>query len=101
MDLLLDGWRALLLGAGRGLGGAAALALSGEHVSVALVARTRETVEECARLCRGAGAPKAVAIAADATVPAEVERAIQQAAAELGGLDILVTLVGGSQPGGT
>jgi len=101
MDLQLEGSRALLLGGGRGLGGAAALALSEEQASVALVARTRKAVEERARLCREAGAPKAVAIAADATVAAELERAIREAASALGGLDILVTLVGGSQPGGT
>jgi 3-oxoacyl-[acyl-carrier protein] reductase len=101
MDLQISGWRALLLGASRGLGGAAAVALAKEGASVAIIARTRETVEERARLCREAGARKAVAIAADATVASDLERAIQQAAAELGGLDVLVTLVGGSQPGGT
>lgn len=101
MDLQLSGWRALLIGAGRGLGGAAAVALAKEGASVAIVARTRETVEERAKLCRAEGARKAVAIAADATVADELERAIREAAGQLGGLDALVTLVGGSQPGGT
>jgi 3-oxoacyl-[acyl-carrier protein] reductase len=101
MDLQLSGWRTLLIGAGRGLGGAAAIALSREEASVALVARTRQTVEERARLCRAAGARQAVAIAADATIPAELERAVREAGEQLGGLDALVTLVGGSQPGGT
>ena len=101
MDLQLSGKRALLLGAGRGLGGAAAVAMAGERCSVAVVARTREAVKERAQLCREAGAPKAVGIAADATDAAQLERAVAQAASELGGLDILVTLVGGSQPGGT
>ena len=40
MDLELSGRRALLIGAGRGLGGAAAVALARERASVALVART-------------------------------------------------------------
>ena len=62
MDLHVKGWRTLLLGAGRGLGGAAALALAKEGASVAVVARTRETVEERARLCREAGAQQAIAI---------------------------------------
>lgn len=101
MDLGLTGRRILLLGAGRGLGGAAAVALSRERASVALVARTREAVEERARLCRDAGAPRAVAITADATDPAQLESAVCDAASALGGLDVLVTLVGGSQPGGT
>src|SRR5438105_6853061 len=101
MDLQLSGKRALLLGAGRGLGGAAAMAMAGDRCSVAVVARTREAVEERAALCRKAGAPKAVAIAADASDAGQLEGAVAQAGSELGGLDILVTLVGGSQPGGT
>jgi 3-oxoacyl-[acyl-carrier protein] reductase len=100
VDLQLDGWRTLLIGAGRGLGGAAAVALSSEGASVAIVARTREAVEERARLCRAAGARQAVAITADATIAADLERAVRQAGEQLGGLDALVTLVGGSQPGG-
>lgn len=101
MDLELEGWRVLLLGAGRGLGGAAAVALAREKASIAVVARTRTAVDERARLCREAGAPRAVAIAADARDPDQLARAVQDAASALGGLDALVTLVGGSQPGGT
>jgi 3-oxoacyl-[acyl-carrier protein] reductase len=99
MDLELGGWRVLLVGAGRGLGGAAAVALSRENASVAIVARTRSAVEERARLCVDAGATRAAAIAADATDPEQLARAVHEAAAALGGLDALVTLVGGSQPG--
>lgn len=101
MDLQMTGWRALLIGAGRGLGGAAAVSLSREGVGVAVVARTRAAVEERARLCREAGSPRAVAIAADATDPGQLERAVDEAASALGGLDVLVNSVGGSQPGGT
>src|SRR5256885_3554124 len=101
MDLGLGGRRALLVGAGRGLGAAYARALAREGCSVALVARTRASVEERAAECRREGAPKAVAIAADAAVPEGIAGAVQTAAGELGGLDVLVTLVGGSEPGGT
>lgn len=101
MDLQLSGKAALLVGAGRGIGGAAALELSREGCAVAVVARTPQAVEERARLCRGAGAPRAVGIAADATSPQDLARAVERAAGELGRLDLLVTLVGGSQPGGT
>lgn len=100
MDLELEGWRALLLGAGRGLGGATAIALAREKASVAVVARTRETVEAKARACRDAGATTALGIAADVTNPGELEGAVRESAAAMGGLDALVTFVGGSQPGG-
>src|SRR5258705_208266 len=72
-----------------------------ERAKIALVARTREDVESRARECEAAGAERALPIAADATDPAQLDAAIEQAAAQLGGLDGLVTLVGGSQPGGT
>lgn len=101
MDLDLVGRRALLIGAGRGLGGAAAMAMAREGASVAVVARTREAVEERARACRAAGAPEAFGVVADATDAAHLARAIRESAAALGGLDILVTLVGGSLLGGT
>jgi 3-oxoacyl-[acyl-carrier protein] reductase len=42
-----------------------------------------------------------VGIVADATDAAHLARAIRESAAAFGGLDILVTLVGSSQPGGT
>jgi len=101
MDLELEGWRVLLLGAGRGLGGAAALALAREKASLAIVARTHSAVEERARLCVEAGATRATAVSADATDPDQLARAVHESAGALGGLDALVTLVGGGQPGGT
>lgn len=101
MDLGLSGKVALLVGAGRGLGGAAAAALAREGCRVAVVARTRQDVEARAAECRAAGAPEALAIAADATDAGQLEGAVEACVRDLGGLDILVTLVGGSQPGGT
>ncbi|MGZ6125429.1 MAG: SDR family NAD(P)-dependent oxidoreductase [Myxococcales bacterium] len=101
MDLGLAGKAVLLIGAGRGIGAAAALSISRERAQVALVARTRADVEARARECEAAGAQRAVAIAADATNPGQLQAAIESAASDLGSLDVLVTLVGGSQPGGT
>src|SRR4051812_6169687 len=101
MDLELAGLSVLLIGAGRGLGAAAALSLARERARVALVARTASDIEARARECRAGGAEHALAIAADATDPAQLDAAIERTVRELGGLDVLVTLVGGSQPGGT
>jgi 3-oxoacyl-[acyl-carrier protein] reductase len=101
MELGLAGRAVLLVGAGRGIGAAAALAVAREGARVALMARTAADVEARAKECAAAGAEKAIAIAADATDGAQLDAAIGRAADELGGLDALVTLVGGSQPGGT
>jgi len=101
MDLGLAGKSVLLVGAGRGLGGAAALAIAREGAKVAVLARTRTDVEARAADCKEAGAQQALGIVCDATDPAGLKRAIEQTAQNFGGLDVLVTLVGGSQPGGT
>ncbi len=77
------------------------MAVAREGAKIALVARTRTDVEARARECLQAGAQKAVPIAADATEPEQLDNAIDEGVRELGGLDALVTLVGGSQPGGT
>ena len=101
MDLGLRGRNVLLLGAGRGLGAAAALSIAHDGGRVALVARTEADVRARAAECMAAGAEKATAIAADATDAKDLERAIERAVRDLGGIDGLVTLVGGSEPGGT
>jgi len=101
MDLGLSGKAVLLIGAGRGIGGAAAVAIAREGAKVAVVARSKAAVEAKAEECRMAGAEKALAIAADALDPPELKRAIDETLIEFGALDVLVTLVGGSQPGGT
>ena len=99
MDLGLRGKAALLVGATRGIGGAAALALAREGCAVAVIGRSRHGVEEQVRLCEEAGAPRAVGITADAVDGPQLRAAVNTAAATLGRLDILVTLVGGSAPG--
>jgi 3-oxoacyl-[acyl-carrier protein] reductase len=101
MDLMLSGKSVLLLGAGRGLGGAAALSLAREGARIAVVARTASDVEARAKECLAAGAAEAHALAADATDPRQLEDVVGRAVQALHGLDAVVTLVGGSAPGGT
>src|SRR3954469_18908143 len=101
MDLGLAGKSVLLVGAVRGIGGAAAVALAREGAKIAVVSRTSDDVQARAAECRKAGAPKALGIAADAMDPAALKNAVETTAKEFGSLDMLVTLVGGSMPGGT
>lgn len=101
MDLYLRSKSALLVGASRGIGGATALALAREGCRLALIARGPGELEARAEACLQAGAPEVVPLAADATDPLELQSAIDEAGRRLNGLDILITLVGGSQPGGT
>ncbi|MEI5674736.1 MULTISPECIES: SDR family NAD(P)-dependent oxidoreductase [unclassified Nocardioides] len=98
MDLDLIGRRAVVTGAGAGIGREIAHALAREGVSVALVARDEDRLCELARQIADAGAPEPIVVAADlveretaALVRAEVERA-------WGGVDILVNNAGRADP---
>jgi 3-oxoacyl-[acyl-carrier protein] reductase len=82
-------------GASRGIGRAISVALAAEGCDVALVARGQADLEAAARYVQAAGA-RAEAIAADVTLPGDIERMVGQARDQLGRLDILVNNAGGS-----
>jgi NAD(P)-dependent dehydrogenase (short-subunit alcohol dehydrogenase family) len=86
MDLHLNDKTALVTGASRGIGLAAARTLAAEGMRVVGVARTAAAeLKECG----------AIPVAADLSTPEGVERGVRAAVAELGGLDLLVNNVGG------
>lgn len=90
MDLRLDGKRAIITGASRGIGLAVATALAAEGTDVALVARGAAALEEAAAgLARGTGA-RVLAVPADTTSSESVDAMVARVAGELGGVDILV-----------
>ena len=70
MDLGIRGRKALLCGASRGLGKAAALAVAREGVDVTIVARTRDVLERTAAEIRDATGVRVTAVAADITTEA-------------------------------
>lgn len=67
MDLGIKGRRALVCGASKGLGKAAAAALAGEGADLTLVARTRETLDAAAREIAAATGATVSTVAADVT----------------------------------
>lgn len=106
MDLGLKGKKALVTGSSRGLGFATAKALALEGASVAVNSRSAEKVAQAAQMIQenlaglGVEAGKIVGLVGDVTqadVPAQL---VDRAAAELGGLDLLVTNAGGPPSGG-
>lgn len=93
MDLQLDGKRALITGASRGLGFAAAQALAAEGARVALNSRGEQKLRAAAETLGG------VALPGDISAPGQAQDIVAAAAQALGGLDILITNAGGPPAG--
>ncbi|MEN3279355.1 MAG: hypothetical protein V7607_495 [Solirubrobacteraceae bacterium] len=87
--------RALVTGAGRGIGRAIALRLARDGAAVCLAARSADELAQTAQLVGDEGG-RAVAIPCDLTVDGAVEQLVEQAAGELGGLSIVVNNAGGA-----
>lgn len=86
----LQGKRAIVTGASRGIGAAIAIELAQQGADVAITyERSAERAQEVVRTIEGLGR-KALAIQADSADPAAIRRAVDAAAHALGGLDILV-----------
>jgi len=98
MDLGLKHKNAAITGSSQGIGFAIAESLAKEGCNVAISARGAEKLEE-ARAKLAAHGTKVVAIAADLSSESGCKAFVEQAAAELGSIDILVNNVGGMIPG--
>jgi NADP-dependent 3-hydroxy acid dehydrogenase YdfG len=89
----LSGRRALVTGASSGFGAATALTLARAGAAVALTARRGDRLQALADDIAEAGG-EAHVIVADFLRPEDVARAVDQAEAALGGLDILINNAG-------
>ena len=89
---------ALVCAASRGLGRASAEALARDGFKVAICARGREALAEAERALAAAGAD-VLAIPADLSNAADVERVFEKTVDRFGGLDVLVTNTGGPPSG--
>jgi NAD(P)-dependent dehydrogenase (short-subunit alcohol dehydrogenase family) len=95
MDLGLRGSRALIAGGSRGIGFAIAEALAAEGAAVGLVARDAAGLAAAAERLAPRGTPIATAVA-DVTDTPALNRAVDDIATALGGLDHLVANAGGT-----
>jgi NADP-dependent 3-hydroxy acid dehydrogenase YdfG len=93
MSGALTGQVAVVTGAGRGIGAAIATAFAAEGAAVALASRARADLAAVAGTIHEAGG-RALAIPTDVTQESAVEALVEQTAAELGSIDILVTAAG-------
>lgn len=88
----LDGKHALITGGGTGIGAAIARALASEGAALSLVGRREAPLHEMAKQL-----PKAVAITADVTKPADCAAMVARANAAEGPLDIVIANAGAAE----
>src|SRR5713101_4870886 len=89
----LKGKRAVVTGAGSGIGRASPKLFAAEGEALLIVDKTAAAVEDTAAHIGSAGA-KVIALAADAGVEAEVRGFIDKVVRDLGGLDIVYANAG-------
>lgn len=94
----LDGRRALVTGASRGIGEAVAQALAAAGADLVLTGRARDELEAVAAGLRSSAGVRVETLVADLSDADAVETLAADAVAALGGLDILVNNAGVSFP---
>jgi 3-oxoacyl-[acyl-carrier protein] reductase len=100
VDLGLEGCAAIVGGASSGMGRAIARRLAAEGTGVALFARRSEALEQAvAEIAGSPGGGRAVAVAGDSTLEADLVRVVEQARHEFGRIDIVINNTGGPPAG--
>jgi len=99
MDLNLKDKIALVAGASRGLGYAAALTLAKEGCRVAVNSRDEAKIKAAAQKIERETGAQVVGLAGDVGKPDTAEKLVEQTVQAFGGLDILITNSGGPKPG--
>jgi len=102
MDLGLAGKVAIVTGASKGLGFASARALLAEGARVVICGRTGATLDLAAQelVALGGTAADVLAVQADVSREADLQRLVGEAVERFGGIDVLVNNVGLGKGGG-
>ena len=98
MDLQLKGKVAVVTGGSLGIGRAVTEALVAEGVRVAIVARSRDTLEQAAREISQSSGVEVLPVVADVSSTEQVNAMMDRVVAHFGRIDILVN--GAAHPGG-
>jgi 3-oxoacyl-[acyl-carrier protein] reductase len=99
MDTGLEGRSALVGGASKGIGKAAAIGLAREGCRVAICSRSKDNLDAAAEEIRAATGADPLPIVCDMSVHDDIKRAVADAAQAFGRLDIIVNNAGGPPTG--
>jgi 3-oxoacyl-[acyl-carrier protein] reductase len=99
MNLGLEGKRAVVMAASRGLGYASARALAREGCRLVICSRDESRIVAAAAAIGAETGVQVHGVAADVSTPANAAMLVDAAVAHLGGLDIVVHNAGGPPPG--
>lgn len=99
MDLGLRGKIALVAASSRGLGRAVAEELANEGASLILCARDAHALNQTKQDIISLSGVQVIAVPADLTLPADVQRVVDSGLKQFGQIDILVTNAGGPPAG--
>jgi 3-oxoacyl-[acyl-carrier protein] reductase len=99
MDLKLNGKKAFVTGASRGLGYATALALAKEGCKVAINGRDEAKIKAAAEMITKETGSQVIGLAGDVSLPDMPGKLVKQTTEAFGALDILITNAGGPPPG--
>jgi 3-oxoacyl-[acyl-carrier protein] reductase len=99
VDLGIEGKAAIVVASSKGLGKACALGLAAEGARVTMCARTEAPLKAAASEVSEKTKGQALAVPADVTRPADIQRVVARTVGAFGGVDILVTNAGGPPPG--
>jgi NAD(P)-dependent dehydrogenase (short-subunit alcohol dehydrogenase family) len=97
MEISLDGRSAIVTGGSKGIGFAVATRFAASGADVAVIARSKDTLDEAVKAVRSQAKARVIGISGDVGAAADIQRAYDEAMKAFGKVDIIVNNAGTSR----
>jgi len=97
MEISLSGRSAIVTGGSKGIGFAVATRFAQSGADIAIVARTRETIDEAVNAIKKTAKARVIGVSADVGTAADIQRAYDETMKVFGKVDIIVNNAGTSR----